>query len=49
MRFLSSALSSGQQMTIDPTLGNAVLMFIDQDGMGEIVIDKWKTVMSYHF
>lgn len=33
-------------MTIDPTLGNAVLMFIDQDGMGEIVIDKWKTVMS---
>lgn len=36
-------------MTIDPTLGNAGLMFIDQDGMGEIVIDKWKTVMSYHF
>lgn len=36
-------------MTIDPTMGNSVLMFIDQDGMGEIVIDKWKTVMSYHF
>lgn len=23
-------------MTIDPTLGNAGLMFIDQDGMGEM-------------
>lgn len=36
-------------MTIDPTLGNAVLMFIDQDSTRETVIDKWKTVMSYHF
>lgn len=33
-------------MAIDPRLENSVLMFIDQDCMSEIVIDKWKTVIN---
>lgn len=42
--FYPCALSSSQE-TIDPTLENTVLMFIDQNCMREIMIIEWKTVM----